>query len=165
MISEVEHGTKSPSIAVLMALAEALGATVSELIEAGNPHRPSMLLLRHGDAPAVVDRNGVRREHLEPGVKGSRLEFVRYVLPPATEITIPAHAEGSIDHAQVIRGILTVWAGDESLEAEAGDTVVFSSDRPHGCRNAGSTEAALTLIIERTIFSPRATASRKHAPH
>ena len=149
MISDTEHGTKSASIAVLVALAESLGTTLSQLLGEGEQRMPSMLHLVAADQRAVVDRSGARREHFEPSIEGSQLEFLRFVLPPRTDTgDLGAHQAGSIEHAHVSSGSVEIWAGPEQTVAQTGDTVVFRADQRHGYRNTAPVEASIYVIIE-----------------
>jgi quercetin dioxygenase-like cupin family protein len=149
MISGVEHGAKSPSISVLVALAEALGTSLSQLIDGGEPRAGSLLRLTKADQRIVTDPSGVSREHFEPGIEGSRLEFVRFVLPPgSTTNELAPHALGSLEHAHVSHGSVEIWAGTDHIAASAGDTVVFNADQGHGYRNTGRSEAAVYVVVE-----------------
>ena len=149
MISGIENDAKSPSIGTLMALAQALGMSLSQLVD-DTPRRSGGLLRLPKSAHRIVtDASGVSREHFEPSIEGSRLEFVRFVLPPqgATGDLAP-HAPGSLEHAHVSAGSAEVLAGDESITAEEGDTVVFQADQRHAYRNTGPGELAIYVVVE-----------------
>ncbi|MGZ3561544.1 MAG: helix-turn-helix domain-containing protein [Vulcanimicrobiaceae bacterium] len=148
MISDTEHGTKSASISVLVALAEALGTTLSALLGEGEPRQPSMLHLSRAEQRVVINPNGARREHFEPPVAGSRLEFLRFVLPAGADTGDLVPHAGSIEHAHISSGVVEAWSGSERIVAQAGDTIVFRSDQRHGYRNAGDVEASLYVVIE-----------------
>ena len=155
MISGVETGAKSPSIAVLIALAEALGTSLSQLIGDGPPREGTLLRLSKADQRTVTDRGGVSREHFEPAIEGSRLEFVRFVLPPnASTDELAPHAAGSLEHAHVSIGSVEIWAGEQRISADEGDTVVFHADQRHGYRNTGAGTAAIYVVVEPTDRRP-----------
>jgi transcriptional regulator with XRE-family HTH domain len=155
MVSETERGAKTPSIAVLMALAEALGISLTRLLEKDASRGPVRVLAR-ADHRVVVDRSGVRREHLGPTASGSRLEFVRFVLPAGTETgMLSAHHAGSIEHVHVAEGTVEVRISGEHVRAAQGDSVVFPADQAHGYANVGKGEATMYVVVE--PMGPRAS--------
>ncbi len=148
MVSDAERGLKMPSIAVLIALAEALGISLSQLLEPEASRGP-VLLLKAAEHPVLVEPSGVRREHLGPVVAGSRLEFVRFVLPPGTDTgRLAAHHEGSFEHAHVDRGTVEVTVAGQTVRASPGDSVVFPADQVHSYVNAGRSEARVYVVVE-----------------
>ena len=150
MISDTERGTKSPSINVLIALAEALGTTLSDLLNPGEAPRSALVRVLRANQQSVVNENGVRREHFEPAVEGSNLEFLRFVLPPGADTgEMPAHAHGKLEHAHVSAGTVEVFAAGEQIVAKAGDTLIFRADQQHRYRNVGEAEASIYVVVER----------------
>jgi transcriptional regulator with XRE-family HTH domain len=151
MVSEAERGAKTPSIAVLIALAEALGISLTQLIEKGSSRGPIHLLAR-ADHRVLVDPSGVRREHLGSRVTGSHLEFVRFVLPPGTETgPLSGHQTGTIEHAHIAEGTIEVRICDERIHAETAASIVFPADQVHGYANRGTEEATIYVVSEPLI--------------
>ena len=149
MISGIENDAKSPSIGTLMALAQALGMSLSQLVDDTPARSGALLHLRKTEHRIVRDANGVSREQFEPAIEGSRLEFVRFVLPPqGTTGDLAPHAPGSLEHAHISTGTVEVWAGEQVIVAEEGDTVVFQADQRHGYRNMGGSETAIYVVVE-----------------
>jgi transcriptional regulator with XRE-family HTH domain len=162
MISDTERGAKSPSISVLIALAEALGTTPSQLLIEGDVKAPRMLHVSKSDRGVVTNANGVRREHFEPAVKGSRLEFLRFTLAAGADSgDLPPHRKRGIEHAHVAAGTVEVRAAGERTIVRAGDTVVFPAGQTHGYRNAGKREAAVYVV---TLFAIGGHCTRRRAP-
>lgn len=152
MVSEAERGAKTPSIAVLIALAEALGISLTQLVEKESSRGPIRVLAR-ADHRVLVDRSGVRREHLGPRVAGSQLEFVRFVLPAGTETgALSGHQTGSIEHAHVEGGTVEVRVSGERIRAEAGASIVFPANQVHGYANLGTEEAIVYVVVEPLIM-------------
>ena len=159
MVSEAERGAKTPSIAVLIALAEALGISLSQLVAKEASRGPIELVARR-DQRVLVDRSGVRREHLGPTVAGSQLEFVRFVLPAGTATgELSAHRAGSIEHAHVAAGTVEIQVAGERRRAETGDSIVFPADQSHGYANVGSGEAEVYVVVEPLVLRVRAADS------
>lgn len=149
MISEIERGTKSPSVATVVRLAQALGVGAAALIEGGAGPSPRIGLLRRGEAAAGHVPGPWQR--LGPSAPGSRIDFLRYRLPPSAMLgPAAAHAAGTVEHLHVAAGSVRVTVGEETAELAEGDSCSCHTDVPHAIENADpSAEALIYLIIER----------------
>jgi len=74
-----------------------------------------------------------RRTLREPAALGSRIDFVRYQVPPFTSLGRPAsaHASGTVEHMHVASGSVRVTVGDETAELSADN----SCRLPHRMRS------------------------------
>jgi transcriptional regulator with XRE-family HTH domain len=80
LISDIERGTKSPTISTLAALAEALGVRITTLIE---PAAPRVKIVRRSDQHLSVDpKTGAGRAKLWTGRTGEQGRISK--LYPAT---------------------------------------------------------------------------------
>jgi transcriptional regulator with XRE-family HTH domain len=149
MISDVERGTKSPTVTTVVRLAEALGVSASALIDGGTKLAPRILVLRRGEGAG--GEHPAPWETLGPAAPGSRIDFVRYQIPPSTVLgPSTAHAPGTVEHMHVATGTVRVSVGDETAELSAGDSCSCRTDAPHGVENPDpSVEALIYLIVER----------------
>lgn len=151
MISDIERGAKSPSLNVVIALSEALGVTPSQLLASDEPANSGIIRLAKANQRVVISAAGARREHFQPGLEGSRLEFLRFVLPVGAGTgELPPHKHGGMEHAHVSSGTVEACVGAERLIARAGDTIVFPAGQRHSYRNVGKREAAIYVVIEPT---------------
>ena len=149
MISDIERGTKSPTVITVVRLARALGVSAAALVDGGAGPAPRIRVLRRGD--------GAGGEHPAPwtslgsAAPGSRIDFVRYQIPPSTVLgPATAHAPGTIEHMHVATGTVRVTVGDETAELAQGDSCSCRTDAPHGIENPDpSAEALIYLIVER----------------
>jgi transcriptional regulator with XRE-family HTH domain len=150
MISDIERGTKSPTVTTIVRLADALGVSAAALIEAGTGPAPRIRVLRRGEGAG--GENPARWDSLGPASRGSRIEFVRYQIPPSTVLgPAAAHASGTMEHMHVAAGTVRVTVGDETAELFAGDSCSCRTDAPHGVENPdASIEALIYLIVERS---------------
>ncbi len=146
MISDIERGAKSPTIVTMVRLAQALGVSVATLIDGGADPASRIRVLRrddarHGDHPA-------NWQSLGPAAPGSRIDFVRMRIPPATALgPSDAHAPGTVEHMHVATGTVRVTVGDEEAEMSAGDSCTCRTDVPHGIENPDPTREALIYVI------------------
>jgi transcriptional regulator with XRE-family HTH domain len=148
MLSEVERGSKSPTVSLLSYLAGALGVTVSELVETGTERRPRTIV-RAEEQHFVEERYGLRRESLGPSVPSSNVEFVRYVLPAHADTgAFKAHRTGTRERVHVENGTVKVVLETDEEVLREGDTIVYFADCSHRFVNLGKRTAVLYLVIE-----------------
>ena len=150
MISDIERGTKSPTVTTLVRLADALGVSAAALIEGSTGSAPRIRVLRRGEGAGGT--NPARWDSLGPASHGSRIDFVRYQIPPSTALgPAAAHAPGTMEHMHVATGTVRVTVGDETAELVAGDSCSCRTDALHGVENPDpSIEALIYLIVERS---------------
>src|SRR5689334_22055787 len=84
MISDIERGAKSPTVTTIVRLAQALGASAAALIDGGTDLAPRIRVLRRGEGAG--GERPAPWQSLGAGVPGSRIDFVRYQIPPATAL-------------------------------------------------------------------------------
>jgi len=152
MISDVERGAKSPTIATLSALAAALEQPLATLVDGAPAQVPRVRVQRASERREITDRkSGARRGNFGPAPAGSAVEFLRYSLPPKTVAgPFPAHPRGTIEHIYLAAGSVRIIVGHDSALLGAGDSCICLADAPHGFDNsAGKVEAKLFLVIER----------------
>jgi len=152
MISDIERGAKSPTISTLSTLAAALGLPVSVLVDTAMPAPGRIKVVRGAERHPVIDpATGARRQSFSPALAGSKVEFLRYVVPPhITAGPFAAHASGTIEHIHVAEGAVRVAVGDESVRLAAGDSCSCHADASHLFDNAdGDVEALIYLVVER----------------
>ncbi len=149
MISDIERGTKSPTVITVVRLAQALGVSAAALIDGGTGPAPRIRVLRRGEGAG--GEHPARWSSLGPAAPGSRIDFVRYQIPPATVLgPTAAHVPGTVEHMHVATGAVRVTVGDETAELAAGDSCSCRTDAPHGIENLDpSAEALIYLIVER----------------
>lgn len=149
MISDIERGTKSPTVITVVRLAHALGVTAAALIDGGAGPAPRIRVLRRSEAAS--GEHPAPWQSLVPAASGSRIDFVRYQIPASTVLgPSVAHAPGTVEHVYVAAGTVRVTVGEETAELAAGDSCSCRTDAQHGVENPDpSSEALIYLIVER----------------
>ena len=151
MISDIERRTKSPTISTLAALAKALDVSVAALVDRPLPAVKRLRIVRAADRAAAADpASGVRRESFGPALAGSRIEFLRCIVPPhGVAGPFPAHDSGTIEHVQLAAGSIRLILGADSVLLQPGDSCSCLADLPHSFDNReGAVEAVLYVVIE-----------------
>jgi len=149
MISDIERGAKSPTVITLVRLAQALGVSAAALVDGGAGPVPRIRVLRRGEGAG--GEHPARWESLVPEAAGSRIDFVRFQIPPSTALgPTAAHAPGTVEHMHVATGTVRVTVGDEKADIVAGDSCSCRTDAPHAIENPDpSAEALIYVIVER----------------
>jgi transcriptional regulator with XRE-family HTH domain len=152
MISDIERESKSPTISTLSALAEALEVPLAALIDTPAPTTRRIRVVRASERSASIDpASGARRDSFGPAIAGSKIEFMRYAVPPHTVAgPFSAHANGTIEHVHLAAGSVRVTLGTDAVTLEAGDSCTCLAEEPHSFDNSESeVEALMYLVSER----------------
>jgi len=151
MLSDLERGTKSPTVSTLSAIAGALEVPLAALVDEAPAQARRLRVERAAERREAIDRkSGARRDDFGPVPAGSGIRFLRYSVPPRTVAgPFPAHARGTIEHIHLAAGSLRITVGGDSEVLKAGDSCTCLSDAPHGFDNSeGRVEARLYMVIE-----------------
>jgi transcriptional regulator with XRE-family HTH domain len=151
MLSQVERGETSPTLAVAARIASGLELTLSQLLRLDEG--ATVAIVRPGDRrPGTSDpSSGHQAEILTPPLPGQRAELSRHVLAPGAATggpgDPPMHEPGSRESALVQAGRVALLIDGERYELAAGDCVTFDADLPHHFENPGSDDAVLLAVV------------------
>jgi transcriptional regulator with XRE-family HTH domain len=148
MLSQVERGETSPTLAVAGKIATGLELSLSQLLRLDEGSHVVVTRVGRG---RVRERRGHRTEELTPPLPGQRADVSRHRLAPgaATGRTDdpPLHEPGSRETAVVLHGVLTLLVDEERHELRAGDSVTFDADLPHHFENQGARQAEFLAVV------------------
>jgi transcriptional regulator with XRE-family HTH domain len=145
MVSQIERGESSPTVATLWNLTQALQVDFAGLLE-GRP-RPGIEVTRAGAAP-VIDRAGVRIRILSPAEAVGENEVYELDFAPGARLVSDPHAPGCREHLTVIDGVVSVRSGDEVDRLGPGDVARYPADRGHEIAAEGVAAARAILIVQ-----------------
>jgi transcriptional regulator with XRE-family HTH domain/mannose-6-phosphate isomerase-like protein (cupin superfamily) len=171
LISQIEHGKATPSVATLYAIVSELGISLDELffdeprgaaaiasaptpMDPGNERTPSSHWQAPSEGPVLRANNrlsltlatGVRWERLtashDPGV-----EFLYCTYPVGGE---SASADDLMTHSGseygiVLEGRCAATVGDDYYELDVGDSIAFDSRTPHRIWNLSDSEPMIAI--------------------
>jgi XRE family transcriptional regulator, regulator of sulfur utilization len=150
MLSQVERGETSPTLAIASRIAAGLELRLSQLLrldEAGTVTVVRADERRRGGST----RRGHTFEILTAPLPGQRAELSRHVLAPGASTggagDPPMHEPGSREIAVVESGRVVLHIDDERHELAGGDCVTFDADLSHHFENPGPGEAALLAVV------------------
>jgi transcriptional regulator with XRE-family HTH domain len=136
MLVQVEQGRTNPSLATLCRLANALSVTLPQLLDLGPPGAVQVVP-RAGNVVLWEGEGGGEGRLLAGSEEPWPLELWEFRLAPGDAYEADPQSPGTVEMVYVLAGNLLVRVEDESVEATAGDTVMFRPDRDHEYRNAG----------------------------
>jgi XRE family transcriptional regulator, regulator of sulfur utilization len=148
MLSQVERGETSPTLAVAARIASGLDLSLSQLLRLDEGRH--VTIVRAGEGRSRT-RGGHTTTELTAGLPGQRADVSRHELGPAASTGGPSdppiHEPGSRETAIVLEGELTLEVDGESHVLAAGDSATFDADLPHGFRNDGTAPARFIAVV------------------
>lgn len=151
LISQIERGRATPSVATLWSIATELGLPVGDLFndaEAALGAGSSTPVQLRETRTAITLAGGVRWERLTPTPE-HEFDFV-YVVYPAGSESCPPDAlsqHGGKECGYVISGKLGVQVGFEEYALRSGDSISFESHRPHRLWAIGNEPAVAVWTV------------------
>ena len=145
MVSQIERGESSPTVATLWNLTQALQVDFAGLLD-GKP-QAGIDVTRAAAAPVIARAPGVRIRILSPAEAVGEHEVYDLTFAAAAVLDSDPHSPGCREHLTVIDGPLTVTSGDDTTTLGPGDTARYPADRRHSIR-AGASPARAILIVQ-----------------
>jgi transcriptional regulator with XRE-family HTH domain len=148
MLSQVERGDTSPTLAVAQKIAAGLDLTLSQLLRLDEDRH--VVVVRERDR-RTRRRRGHRVEELTPPLPGQRADVSVHTLAPGATTGAPddppMHEPGSRETAVVLEGEVELFIDGKRHQLADGDTVTYDADLPHHFENNASSEARLIAVV------------------
>jgi transcriptional regulator with XRE-family HTH domain len=159
LISQIERGKATPSVARLYAITTALGISMDSLFpETDAQKQPDpaaaardSIIVRREDRPVINLERGVRWERLTPHTE-QNFEFreVFYDAGGGSPGSEQAIYHNGRDYAVIIEGQLTAQIGFDRYILYPGDSVAFDATIPHQFWNQGTQRVrAIFMLVDR----------------
>jgi transcriptional regulator with XRE-family HTH domain len=130
MVSQIERGESSPTVATLWNLTKALQVDFAGLLEA--KPEAGIEIMRAAAAPLVNGRGiGVQIRILSAAEAVGEHEVYDLRFQDGGALESEAHSAGCREHLTVIEGAICVRSGGEEQRLGPGDTARYAADRPH----------------------------------
>src|SRR3989449_2217326 len=136
MLSEVERGSKVPTVLVLDRIATGLDTSIARLL--GDERAARVVVLRRGEQDTALDPSGWERHILSPVLPGVEFELMRTTIPAGVDAgEFAPHAPGSREYLAMERGTLRLTIDGVEYLLHAGDSIYYAGDCHHAFANAG----------------------------
>jgi transcriptional regulator with XRE-family HTH domain len=150
MLSQVERGETSPTLAVATRIAAGLELSLSQLLRLDEAEGVTVVR-RRDRRPGGARARGHAYELLTPPVPGQRAEVAIHTLAPEAVTggpdDPPMHEAGSRETVVVTNGRVRLVCAGTGYDLDEGDAVTFDADLPHHFENPGAEEAGFTAVV------------------
>ncbi len=148
MLSQVERGETSPTLAVAERIAAGLDLPLSTLLRLDEGRH--VVMVRKADRRSER-RDGHRVDELTPALPGERASVTLHVLRPGARTGGPAdrplHAPGSRETVVASSGRVVLVIDGERHDLREGDAVTFDADLPHHFENPATRAATFLAVV------------------
>jgi transcriptional regulator with XRE-family HTH domain len=153
MLSKIENGIASPSLATLQALSNALNIPVTAFFRKFEEERDASYV-RAGEG-LVIERRGTRAGHqyqLLGHSVGKSIAVEPYLISLTEKSEVfPLFQHTGMEFIYMLEGRMVYLHGDKSYHLSPGDSLFFDADAPHGPEEL----VALPIRFLSIIVSPR----------
>lgn len=146
MLSQIERGCSTPTIAVLWKMAHALDVPISAFLSADQEE--GVWRMSAAGAKRLFSEDGqFCSRALFPFNRPRRVEFYEVRLKAGGAEAANPHPPGAVENLIVNSGAVEIVVEETGYALSAGDAIQFAADVAHRYRNVGPTEAVMYLVI------------------
>jgi transcriptional regulator with XRE-family HTH domain len=150
MLSQVERGETSPTLAIAERIACGLDLTLSQLLRLDESEGVTVVRRRERRRGGARGR-GHRYDVLTPPLPGQRAELSEHALAPGAATAgpddPPMHEPGARETVVVLTGRLRLDCAGVAHDLDEGDAVTFDADLPHHFENPGDSETRFHAVV------------------
>lgn len=148
MLSKVERGEKSPTLAILAGIAGGLGISLSALLGA-EPDEADVAVIPAAKRQTFRDpETGFERQVLSPSHLDNGVELVLHHIPPGRSSgVLPPYSVPTEKYLVAHQGQLTVYIGESAHALGTGDALYFEVKAPYRFVNEGRKPCAYYMAI------------------
>jgi transcriptional regulator with XRE-family HTH domain len=153
LLSQVERGKASPSIATLRSIARTLGVPIAALFTGGmetdgeTDRFGRRIVVRRGERRHLDADAGITYELLTPDIN-RKIEFLQVELAPGSRTPADGPSIHAGEESQLcLEGIYVLELGGQEFELHAGDSASFDPSVPHVAWNRTDERAVVIVAI------------------
>ena len=154
MLSKIENGMTSPSLATLRALSGALNVPVTSFFRKFEEQRDATLV--RGGEGLMIERRGTRSGHqyrLLGHSVGKRVAVEPYLVTLTEESEVfPLFQHPGSEFVYILEGEVIYRHADKTYHLKPGDSLFFDADAPHGPEEILSLPIRLLSVIAQPRF-------------
>jgi transcriptional regulator with XRE-family HTH domain len=142
----LEGARGNPNLTTLVRIADALGRSVSSLMEDAR-EAPVLVVDADAVAPLWTGPAGGTARLLLTNPRPTPVEVWRWRLHPGERHASHAHGAGVTETLTIVRGQLRLFVGDAAHVLRAGATTAFAANVPHAYEGAGRGPCELIMTV------------------
>lgn len=146
MLIQIEQARTNPSIATVVKIGDALGVSVTSLLD--YERGPRVRVVAPEATATVWDTGAGSHGRLLAGTEApGPLELWEWRLMPGEGNSSDAHPQGTWEILHVTAGTLTLTVDGVAHQVAAGASAVFAADAAHAYRNEHGEPADFTMAV------------------
>jgi transcriptional regulator with XRE-family HTH domain len=146
MVSQIERGESSPTIATLWNLTRALQVDFAGLLD-GEPAKPVIEVLRQDQIPTIDNMGqGCRIRIMSPPEEAGRNELYELRFEEGGLLDSQPHKRGTVEQLSVLGGAVEIRSGAAVERLERGDSARYPADVPHSIRAVDGTAKVFLMV-------------------
>jgi transcriptional regulator with XRE-family HTH domain len=147
MLVQIEQGKTNPSINTLWRIANTFNVSVAKLIEI-DITSTNIKTISEDEATELWQGPLGSSAKLLMGLDDKNLvEFWRWRLLPGHKHVSKAHISGAMELVYILNGELLLSVDGTKKTLNAGETSLFSADKPHSYENAGAEKLTFIMVV------------------
>jgi transcriptional regulator with XRE-family HTH domain len=143
----LEAARGNPNLTTLVRLADALGRSVSSLMEDTREQGGPVVVAARDVAPLWTGPAGGTARLLVTNPRPAPVEVWRWVLHPGERHDSHPHPPGVTETLTIVRGQMRLVLSDATRPLRSGETTVFAADVPHAYEGAGRGPCELIMTV------------------
>ncbi len=147
MISRIERGLTTPSVEILMKLADALGVSLSYFIEEAEKGSPVVFTPAGQGDPIFFFEDKHQIFSLTQGLRDPGFSVFIDVLEPSCDSGEGGMVHTGEEFAMVMEGALDFTIDDDKFHLEVGDSIAFKASLPHRWQNNSGVQVKILWIV------------------
>lgn len=142
----LEGARGNPNLTTLVRLANALGRSITSLME--DERQEPVVVVDVGDVAALwTGPSGGTARLLLTNPRPTPVEVWRWRLHPGERYDSQAHPDGVTETLTVVRGQMVLVLGDATQPLRAGQTTAFAANAAHAYQGAGRGPCDLIMTV------------------
>jgi XRE family transcriptional regulator, regulator of sulfur utilization len=150
MLSQIESDKVNPTVATVWKIAKGLGVDLHDLLDTDSASK-RMFMVNPTSTETMPKleamENGVLIKVLSPLSMVEDLEMYILTFPPNSSLPSEPHFAGTQEFLTIIKGQVSVKAGDNCADLKKGDFLIYHCDVDHTITNDSNQIAVVHMVV------------------
>ena len=147
-LSQIEADKVNPTIATLWKIAEGLEIDIQSLLSGLEKQRPMFDISRKDEITRFdTEEDGVHIRVFSPLSMAEDLEVYTLTFKPGQRLLSQAHPAKTEEFLTVVRGNISVQAGENKAQLGPEDFIRYHADVEHRIENIGEEMALINMVV------------------